>query len=105
MLVKLCSLNVGFRSYPLEESFDPLFDDEALSWPLISQLSVVYVDMPEQDSVRSVARRIAKGGLDWLIYQILEQGGLSQAGHVVVGDGAPWIWNLVAPTGSRASTQ
>jgi len=44
-----------------------------------------------------VARRTAKGGFDWLLYQLAEQGGLSQAQQVVVvGDGAPWIWNLAA---------
>lgn len=57
----------------------------------------VYVDTPEPDSLRYVARRTAKGGFDWLLYQLAEQGGLSQAQQVVViGDGAPWIWNLAA---------
>lgn len=57
----------------------------------------VYVDTPEQDSVRYVARRTAKGGFGWLLYQLAEQCGLSQAQQVVVvGDGAPWIWNLAA---------
>jgi hypothetical protein len=57
----------------------------------------VYVDTPEQDSMRYVARRTAKGGFDWLLYQLAEQCGLSQAQQVVVvGDGAPWIWNLAA---------
>jgi hypothetical protein len=57
----------------------------------------VYVDTPAEDSVRYVARRTAKGGFDWLLYQLAEQGGLSQAEQVVVvGDGAPWIWNLAA---------
>jgi hypothetical protein len=57
----------------------------------------VYVDTPVQDSVRYVARRTAKGGFDWLLYQLALQGGLEQAEQVVVvGDGAPWIWNLAA---------
>jgi hypothetical protein len=57
----------------------------------------VYVDTPEPDSLRYVARRTAKGGFDWLLYHLAEQGGLSQAQQVVViGDGAPWIWNLAA---------
>ena len=57
----------------------------------------VYVDTPEQGSMRYVARRTAKGGFDWLLYQLAEHCGLSQAQQVVVvGDGAPWIWNLAA---------
>ena len=57
----------------------------------------VYVDTPEQDSLRYVARRTAKGGFDWLLYQLALDGGLEQAKQVVVlGDGAPWIWNLAA---------
>jgi len=57
----------------------------------------VYVDTPAQDSMRYVARRTAKGGFDWLLYHLAEQGGLSQAQQVVVvGDGAPWIWHLAA---------
>ena len=57
----------------------------------------VYVDTPGQDSVRYVARRTAKGGFDWLLYQLALQCGLEQAEQVVVvGDGAPWIWNLAA---------
>jgi hypothetical protein len=57
----------------------------------------VYVDTPAQDSVRYVARRTAKGGFDWLLYQLALQCGLEQAQQVVVvGDGAPWIWNLAA---------
>ena len=56
-----------------------------------------YVDTPEPGSMRYVARRTAKGGFDWLLYQLAEQCGLSQAQQVVViGDGAPWIWNLAA---------
>jgi hypothetical protein len=57
----------------------------------------VYVDTPEPDSMRYVARRTAKGGFDWLLYQLALDGGLEQAKQVVVlGDGAPWIWNLAA---------
>ncbi len=57
----------------------------------------VYVDTPAQGSMRYVARRTAKGGFDWLLYQLALEGGLSQAKQVVVvGDGAPWIWNLAA---------
>jgi Uncharacterised protein family (UPF0236) len=57
----------------------------------------VYVDTPEPDSMRYVARRTAKGGFDWLLYQLALDGGLEQAQQVVViGDGAPWIWNLAA---------
>jgi len=39
----------------------------------------VYVDTPAQDSVRYVARRTAKGGFDWLLYQLALQCGLEQA--------------------------
>jgi hypothetical protein len=57
----------------------------------------VYVDTPAPDSVRYVARRTAKGGFGWLLYQLALDGGLEQAKQVVVlGDGAPWIWNLAA---------
>jgi hypothetical protein len=57
----------------------------------------VYVDTPEPDSLRYVARRTTKGGFDWLLYQLALDGGLSQAQQVVViGDGAPWIWHLAA---------
>ena len=57
----------------------------------------VYVDTPAEDSVRYVARRTAKGGFDWLLYLLAVQCGLEQAEQVVVvGDGAPWIWNLAA---------
>ncbi len=50
-----------------------------------------------QSSMRYVARRTAKGGFDWLLYQLAVEGGLEQAKQVVVlGDGAPWIWNLAA---------
>ena len=52
---------------------------------------------PAEDSLRYVARRTAKGGFDWLLYQLAVDGGLAQAKQVVVlGDGAPWIWNLAA---------
>ncbi len=57
----------------------------------------VYVDTPAQGSMRYVARRTAKGGFAWLLYQLAVECGLSQAKQVVVvGDGAPWIWNLAA---------
>jgi len=57
----------------------------------------VYVDTPAADSMRYVARRTAKGDFAWLLYQLAVEGGLEQAQQVVVlGDGAPWIWNLVA---------
>jgi len=57
----------------------------------------IYVDTPAPDSVRYVARRTATGGFAWLLYHLAMQCGLEQAQQVVVlGDGAPWIWNLVA---------
>jgi uncharacterized protein UPF0236 len=57
----------------------------------------VYVDTPAPESMRYVARRTAKGGFGWLLYQLAVDGGLKQAKQVVVlGDGAPWIWNLAA---------
>src|SRR3989440_5493183 len=57
----------------------------------------VYVDTPEPDSLRYVARRTVKGGFGWLLYQLALDGGLEQAQQVVViGDGAPWIWHLAA---------
>jgi hypothetical protein len=57
----------------------------------------VYVDTPQPDSMRYVARRTAKGGFGWLLYQLALHSGLEQAQQVVViGDGAPWIWNLAA---------
>ncbi|HEY1354315.1 MAG TPA: hypothetical protein VGF67_32295 [Ktedonobacteraceae bacterium] len=57
----------------------------------------VSTDTPEPGSLRSVARRTAKGSFGWLLYQRAEQAGLAHAQQVVVvGDGAPWIWNLVA---------
>ena len=47
--------------------------------------------------MRYVARRTAKGGFGWLLYQLAVECGLEQAKQVVVlGDGAPWIWNLAA---------
>jgi len=66
--------------------------------PQRSELAAgVYVDTPAPDTLRYVARRTAKGGFDWLLYQLALQAGLQQAQQVVVvGDGAPWIWNLVA---------
>jgi hypothetical protein len=57
----------------------------------------VSVDTPAPDSLRYVARRTAKGGFGWLLYHLALEGGLEQAKQVVVlGDGAPWIWNLAA---------
>jgi hypothetical protein len=57
----------------------------------------VYVDTPAPDGVRYVARRTAKGSFAWLLYQLAVQCGLEQAQQVVViGDGAPGIWNLAA---------
>jgi hypothetical protein len=57
----------------------------------------VYGDTPEPDSMRYGARRTAKGGFGWLLSQLALDGGLEQAQQVVViGDGAPWIWNLAA---------
>src|SRR3989440_7685365 len=56
-----------------------------------------YVDTPAPESVRYVARRTATGGFAWLLYHLARQCGLEQAQQVVVlGDGAPWIWNLAA---------
>jgi hypothetical protein len=57
----------------------------------------MYVDTPAPERMRYVARRTAKGGFGWLLYQLAVDGGLQQAKQVVVlGDGAPWIWNLAA---------
>jgi Uncharacterised protein family (UPF0236) len=57
----------------------------------------VFVDTPAPGSMRYVARRTAKGGFDWLLYHLAVECGLEQAQQVVVlGDGAPWIWNLAA---------
>ena len=56
----------------------------------------VWVDTPQADSMRYVARRTAKGGFGPLLYCLALQGGLREAKQVVVlGDGAPWIWKLV----------
>ena len=63
----------------------------------------VYMDTPVPDSIRYVARRTARGGFGWLLYHLALQAGLEQAQQVVVlGDGAPWIWNLVAEHFPRA---
>jgi hypothetical protein len=57
----------------------------------------VMVDTPVPDSLHYVARRTAKGGFARLLYSLAVQGGLERAQQVVVlGDGAPWIWNLVS---------
>ena len=57
----------------------------------------VWVDTPKEGSLRYVARRTAKGGFGQLLYALAVQSGLSRAKQVVVlGDGAPWIWKLVA---------
>ncbi len=57
----------------------------------------VWVDTPKEGSLRYVARRTAKGGFGQLLYALAQQSGLSRAKQVVVlGDGAPWIWKLVA---------
>ncbi len=57
----------------------------------------VLVDTPAPDSLHYVARRTAKGGFDRLLYSLAVQCGLERAQQVVVlGDGAPWIWNLVS---------
>ena len=57
----------------------------------------VWVDTPKAGSLRYVARRTAKGGFGQLLYALAQQSGLSRAKQIVVlGDGAPWIWKLVA---------
>ncbi len=57
----------------------------------------VWVDTPKEGSLRYVARRTAKGGFGQLLYALAQQSGLSRAKQIVVlGDGAPWIWKLVA---------
>jgi hypothetical protein len=57
----------------------------------------VWVDTPKAGSLRYVARRTAKGGFGQLLYALAVQSGLSRAKQIVVlGDGAPWIWKLVA---------
>ncbi len=57
----------------------------------------VWVDTPKAGSLRYIARRTAKGGFGQLLYALAVQSGLSRAKQIVVlGDGAPWIWKLVA---------
>jgi Uncharacterised protein family (UPF0236) len=57
----------------------------------------VYIDIPKEGSTRYVARRTAKGGFGPLLYALAEATGLGRAQQVVVlGDGAVWIWKLVA---------
>jgi hypothetical protein len=57
----------------------------------------VWVDTPVQGSMRYVARRTAAESFGPLLYALAVQSGLSRAQQVVVlGDGAPWIWKLVA---------
>jgi len=57
----------------------------------------VWVDTPKAGSLRYVARRTAKGSFGQLLYALAQQSGLSRAKQIVVlGDGAPWIWKLVA---------
>jgi hypothetical protein len=57
----------------------------------------VWVDTPKTGSLRYVARRTAKGGFGQLLYALAQQSGLSRAKQIVVlGDGALWIWKLVA---------
>lgn len=47
-------------------------------------------DTPAPGSMRSVARRTAKGGFDWVLSHLAVQCGFEQAQQVVVpGDGAP----------------
>ena len=55
----------------------------------------VWVDTPQERSLRYVARRTAKGGFGQLLYALAQQSGLSRAKQIVVlGDGAPrnWQW-------------
>jgi Uncharacterised protein family (UPF0236) len=57
----------------------------------------VWVDTPKENSLRSVARRTAKGDCDQWLYGLARQSGLEQAKQIVVlGDGAPWIWKLAS---------
>jgi len=57
----------------------------------------VWVETPKEGSLRYFARRTAKGGFGQLLYALAVQSGLSRAKQIVVlGDGAPWIWKLVA---------
>src|SRR5258708_26762522 len=59
--------------------------------PKRSELAAgVYVDTPAPDSVRYVARRTAKGGFAWLLYQLALDGtGASEAGW--------WSWVTAYP--------
>ncbi len=57
----------------------------------------VFIDAPKEGSMRYVARRSAKGGFGKLLYALAREAGLEMASQVVVlGDGALWIWKLVA---------
>jgi hypothetical protein len=57
----------------------------------------VFIDAPKDGSMRYVARRSAKGGFGKLLYSLAREAGLEAASQVVVlGDGALWIWKLVA---------
>jgi hypothetical protein len=57
----------------------------------------VWVDTPKEGRLRYVARRTAQGGFGPLLYALAQQSGLSRAKQIVVlGDGAAWIWKLVA---------
>jgi hypothetical protein len=57
----------------------------------------VYIDVPKEGTMRYVARRTARGGFGPLLYALAEATGLSHAQQIVVlGDGAVWIWKLVA---------
>lgn len=51
----------------------------------------VYVDTPAPGSMRYVARRTAKGGFDWLLYQLAVECGLEQA------RAGWWSWATVRP--------
>jgi hypothetical protein len=57
----------------------------------------VWIDTPKEGSLRYVARRTAQGGFGQLLSALAQQSGLSRAKQIIVlGDGAPWIWKLVA---------
>ena len=57
----------------------------------------VYIDVPKEGTMRYVARRTARGGFGPLLYALAVATGLSRAQQIVVlGDGAVWIWKLVA---------
>ena len=57
----------------------------------------VYIDIPKEGSMRYVARRTARGGFGPLLYALAQACGLDRAQQIVVlGDGALWIWKLVA---------